>query len=254
MTHVSSGQQTHELGKSTCLHCHSSQALQGTVSFTSENCRKNSGLPAQPIAAVGLGTVARSIANHNKFWFAHSLEHNALSPYLHPARLTGIIATMVALSTIASLLSLHTIYAAATVHFPYEQEHLTVENINDILIERLPKQSRIQGTNFTDYLSQFLFYPIDVTGDHKTDVSYDLPGPHNCKIFPGDSSWPSTWSWAGLNLAALGGLIKPAPMSHVCYTNGTDGEDEAACASLAQKWNTARFMCVAAFPIRLNPY
>lgn len=161
---------------------------------------------------------------------------------------------MVALSTIVPLLLLHTIHAVAIAHFPYEQEHLAVENINDVLIERLPKQSRIQGTNFTDYLSQFLFSPIDVTGDHKTDVSYDLPGPHNCKIFPGDSSWPSTWSWAGLNLAALGGLIKPAPMAHVCYTNGTDGEDEAACASLEQKWNTARFMCVAAFPIRLNPY
>jgi len=161
---------------------------------------------------------------------------------------------MVLHSTIASLLSLHTIYAPAIAHFPYEQEHLTVENIKDTLIERLSKQSRIHGTNFTDYLSQFLFSRTGVTDDHKTDVSYDLPGPDNCKIFPGDSSWPSTWSWAGLDLATLGGLIKPAPMSHVCYTNGTDGEDEAACASLAQKWNTARFMCVAAFPIRLDPY
>ena len=157
---------------------------------------------------------------------------------------------MVVLTQIASLLSLHTVYAAALTRFPYEQDHLTAENIDHVLNERLPKQSRVHGTGSIDYLSQFSFSPIDVTDDHYTSVTYDLLGPDNCKVFPGDSKWPSTWSWTGLELATLGGLIKSAPMSQVCYTNGTDGVDEDACEALAQNWNTAIFMYVLVLPIR----
>ena len=144
----------------------------------------------------------------------------------------------------ASLLSFHTFYTAALTHFPYEQDHLTLENINDVLNERLPKQSRVHGTDVVEYLSQFLFSRIDVTSDHDTVINYDLPGPDNCKIFPGDPTWPSRRSWAGLELATLGGLIKSVPMSQVCYTNGTGGVDEPACATLADNWNTAKFMYV----------
>jgi len=159
---------------------------------------------------------------------------------------------MVALTLIAFILSLHVVYAAATTHFPYEQDHLTAESINDVLNERLPKQSRIQGTDVIDYLSQFLFSPLVVTNDHNTSVNYDLAEPDNCKVFPGDSNWPSTWSWTGLELVTLGGLIKSTPLSQVCYTNGTDGADEAACEALAQNWNTARFMFVAVTSIHPN--
>ena len=152
---------------------------------------------------------------------------------------------MVVPTAILSLFSLQTAFAAAVAHFPYEQDHLTLTNINDVLEERLPKQSRVHSADVVDYVSQFLFSPIDVTDDHNTSVSYDLPGPGNCKIFPGDSAWPSTWSWVGLELATLGGLIKAIPMSQVCYRNGTGSVDEAACADLAQNWNTAKFMYVS---------
>jgi hypothetical protein len=158
---------------------------------------------------------------------------------------------MVAVTQIASLLSLHTVYAAALTRFPYEQDHLTPESINDVLNKRLPKQSRVLGTDSIDYLSQFLFSPIDVTDDHNTSVTYDLPGPDNCKVFPGDPRWPSTWSWTGLELVTLGGLIKSAPMSQAYYTNGTDGVDEAACEALTQNWNTARFMYVSLLSMRM---
>jgi hypothetical protein len=135
-------------------------------------------------------------------------------------------------------------YIAAPTPGP-EKGHLTPENINDVLNERLPKQSRIQGTDVIDYLSQFLFAPIDVTDDHNTSVSYDLPGPDNCKVFPGDSTWPSSWSWAGLELDTLGGLIKSVPMSQVCDADGTGSADKAACAALAPNWDTAKFMYVS---------
>lgn len=161
---------------------------------------------------------------------------------------------MVVLTQIASLLSLHTVYAAALTHFPYEQDHLTAENIKHVLNERLPKQSRVHGTDSIDNLSQFLFSPVDVTDEHNTSVTYDLPGPDICKVFPGDSKWPSAWSWTGLELVTLGGLIKSAPMSQVCYTNGTDGVDEAACEALTQNWNTARFMYVSLLSMRMATF
>jgi hypothetical protein len=141
-------------------------------------------------------------------------------------------------------LALCAAYGATSTHFPCEQDHLTAENIDDVLSERLPKQSRIQGSDVIDYVSQFLFSPIDVTSDHNTSVDYHLLGPNNCKVFPGDREWPSIWSWSGLELATLGGLIKSTPTSQVCYSNGTDSVDDAACANLAENWNTAKFMSV----------
>lgn len=153
---------------------------------------------------------------------------------------------------LVSLLSICAARVASAASFPYEQDHLTAENINDVLSERLPKQSRIQGADVADYLSTFLFSSVDVTSDHSTEANYDLRGPDNCKIFPGDATWPSKWLWTGLKLATLGGLIQPMPMSHVCYANGTDGPDEAACDSLAEDWNTAKFMYALIVPIRFK--
>lgn len=136
--------------------------------------------------------------------------------------------------------------------FHYEEQHLTAGNITEVLNERLPKLSRIRGSDLTDYVSTFLFSPIDVTSDHNTEVNYDLQGPDNCKVFPGDANWPSRWLWTGLQLATLGGLIKPVPMSQICYVNGTSEVNEAACATLADDWNTARFMCVTEAPLPTN--
>lgn len=145
-------------------------------------------------------------------------------------------------AALLSLLSVCTAKFAAAARFPYEQEHLTAENIEDVLNDRLPKQSRIQGSDVVDYLSTFLFSPVDVTSAHDTEVDYDLQGPDGCKIFPGDVSWPSKWLWNGLELVTLGGLSKPVPLSSVCYANGTGEADDAACESLAENWNTAKFM------------
>lgn len=153
---------------------------------------------------------------------------------------------MVSRTALLSLLVAYTARVAAATLFPYEEEHLTAENIEDVLNERLPKQSRIQGgAEVAEFLSTVLFSSVDVTGDHNTKVDYDLQGPEGCKVFPGDASWPSRWLWSGLNLATLGGLVKPVPVSSVCYANSTGEVDEAACESLADNWNTAKFMCVS---------
>jgi hypothetical protein len=149
---------------------------------------------------------------------------------------------MVLHKTLASLLFVCSTPITAAAHFQYEAEHLTTKNINDTLNERLPKQSRIRGSDVVDYVSTFLFSSVDVTSDHQSEVTYDLEGPDNCKVFPGDDNWPSRWLWTGLDLVTLGGLNQPAPMSRVCYANSTGEVDDAACTSLAENWNTARFM------------
>ena len=152
---------------------------------------------------------------------------------------------MVLHKTVASLLFACSTRIAAAAHFQYEAEHLTFENINTTLNERLPKQSRIRGSDVVDYVSNFLFSSVDVTSDHQSEVTYDFRGPDNCKVFPGDVNCPSKWLWTGLDLVTLGGALnQPIPMSHVCYANGTGEVDEAACTSLAEEWNTARFMYV----------
>jgi hypothetical protein len=137
---------------------------------------------------------------------------------------------MVLHKTLASLLFVCSTPVTAAAHFQYEAEHLTTKNINDTLNERLPKQSRIRGSDVVDYVSTFLFSSVDVTSDHQSEV------------FPGDDNWPSRWLWTGLDLVTLGGLNQPAPMSRVCYANSTGEVDDAACTSLAENWNTARFM------------
>jgi len=153
---------------------------------------------------------------------------------------------MVSRTALLFLLVAFTTHVAAANFFPYEKEHLTAENIEEVLNDRLPKQSRILGgAEVAEFLSTFLFSSVDVTSDHNTKVDYDLQGSEGCKVFPGDVSWPSKWLWSGLKLATLGGLIKPVPVSSVCYANGTGEIDEAACESLAENWNTAKFMYVS---------
>lgn len=114
-----------------------------------------------------------------------------------------------------------------------QQDYLTDDTIGQILKKRLPKKAD---------QSAFLFAPTVVTEDHSLDVTYDLEGPDNCKVFPGDAQWPAQSLWANLKLATDGGLMQPVPMSHVCYANGTGSVDEDACQSLAENWNSARFM------------
>lgn len=132
--------------------------------------------------------------------------------------------------------------SAVAESFGYEQAHLTSENITQVLNERLPKQSRVRGSEALDYLSTFLISSTDVTKDHDLQPNYTLAGPNNCKVFPGDEKWPSKWLWNGLKLATLGGLIEPVPLSNVCYTNGTGEIDQDACDELTSSWNNARFM------------
>lgn len=52
-----------------------------------------------------------------------------------------------------------------------------------------------------------------------------------CKVYPGDSTWPSSSEWAQLNRTLGGALLKGVPAANICYSNGTRRYDEAACSS-----------------------
>ncbi len=56
----------------------------------------------------------------------------------------------------------------------------------------------------------------------------------NCRLLPGDPSWPSTREWAALNQTVNGRLIATQPVAHVCH--GTD-YNETACDVLKQNWD-----------------
>ena len=118
-------------------------------------------------------------------------------------------------------------------YFDYEKLHLTSAEVKAIQ----KKLSRTFGRKWSHYWNLFSFSPIDVTQDHNTPVDYTLPGPDNCKPFPGDAAWPSVREWQALNLVTGGALIKPVPQAHVCYSNGTGSVDEVACKTVSENWH-----------------
>ena len=83
---------------------------------------------------------------------------------------------------------------------------------------------------------------IDVTGSATTTPDYTLAGTDNCKIFPGDTQWPSDDDWEALDAATDGPLLKPLPQAHVCYSNGTGNPvDNATCQTLTDSWQDPYF-------------
>ncbi|KAL7619535.1 hypothetical protein AAE478_010075 [Parahypoxylon ruwenzoriense] len=53
-------------------------------------------------------------------------------------------------------------------------------------------------------------------GDEGEGQSLDADIPE-CKVFPGDSAWPSEREWASLNTTLGGVLLQPKPSAAVCY-------------------------------------
>lgn len=65
------------------------------------------------------------------------------------------------------------------------------------------------------------------------------PSQARCQVYPGDPSWPKPAAWKQLNMTLGGALIKGVPAASVCYFNGTDRHDEAACTKLAANWTNS---------------
>ena len=62
---------------------------------------------------------------------------------------------------------------------------------------------------------------------------------HACKAFPGNADWPHDDVWKALAVSLNGTLLKPAPVSSVCYNTTTYANYNAAsCTNITRGWAT----------------
>lgn len=122
----------------------------------------------------------------------------------------------------------------------FPADFLDDANTDAFLNEALSSSSAQSRSNLLDYLSTFTFDKTVVAQNTAKDVSYDLKGPDNCKVFPGDKAWPSDALWSGLKQVTLGAVESHKPMARVCYANDTGSVDEAACQALTSGWTDVR--------------
>ncbi|KAH8899141.1 hypothetical protein GQ53DRAFT_878520 [Thozetella sp. PMI_491] len=55
-------------------------------------------------------------------------------------------------------------------------------------------------------------------GDESAATAQDQTESAECRAFPGTADWPAEDEWQGLNTTLGGALLKPIPVSSVCYT------------------------------------
>lgn len=60
----------------------------------------------------------------------------------------------------------------------------------------------------------------------------------SCKVFPGDKSWPSSWTWDLLDILLGGALIKAVPIASPCYDN-FGNYDATLCEYVADQWTNS---------------
>jgi len=59
-----------------------------------------------------------------------------------------------------------------------------------------------------------------------------------CRVFPGDSDWPSADVWREFNTTLQGALIKAVPASSVCYKTEFNNYDVSRCNAVSGNWST----------------
>ena len=57
-----------------------------------------------------------------------------------------------------------------------------------------------------------------------------------CKVFPGDSNWPSPIVWKVFDLLSGGALIQTVPLAAPCYSNWAE-YNPAACEVITSQWS-----------------
>lgn len=86
-------------------------------------------------------------------------------------------------------------------------------------------------------------FAADVTsGCNTTTPNYTLPGPGNCKYFPGDAGWPSLTTWSALNHVTGGALLHPKPAAAPCYDENAGGANGTECQALTANWTSPYFL------------
>jgi hypothetical protein len=98
--------------------------------------------------------------------------------------------------------------------FAYEESPLTSSSL----------EHRLESLGIADYAGLFAF-------DNGTDVDPNRRMSGECKVFPGDTDWPSSTTWAVFDKLLDGALIKTTPIAAPCYQN-LGVYDAAKCAAL----------------------
>ncbi|EKG19817.1 hypothetical protein MPH_02886 [Macrophomina phaseolina MS6] len=66
----------------------------------------------------------------------------------------------------------------------------------------------------------------------------------SCKVFPGDSTWPSQNLWQFFQNKVGGRLIKTVPLAHDCYNTVWGEYNAAQCAYVSSNWNVSYLQSV----------
>lgn len=61
----------------------------------------------------------------------------------------------------------------------------------------------------------------------------------SCKVYPGDSAWPSTLIWDIFDILAGGALISTVPLAAPCYANWPANEDADKCLYITEDWTNS---------------
>lgn len=105
-------------------------------------------------------------------------------------------------------------------YFPSESAQLTT----DVL-------ANLTALNLTDvYAFQF----------GNTTTSASKRSSRECKVLPGDKSWPSTITWLVLDLLTGGALIEGRPSAAVCYKDWPE-YNAAKCAAVTTNWTSPEY-------------
>ena len=69
------------------------------------------------------------------------------------------------------------------------------------------------------------------------NTEFSVLADRKCRVFPGDSDWPSSDVWKQLNTTLNGALIKAVPASSACYKQTVFNDyDDSKCKILTDSW------------------
>lgn len=139
---------------------------------------------------------------------------------------TSTPANSASASTTASISSTLVPTAGVVPLFKYEEDQLTT--------------AKLQNLSKTD-AALFSFDSLDVTSRNSSySENHTLAGSGGeCKVFPGDVTWPAPSTWDLLRSLTGGALVHGVPAASVCYFNGTSIHNDTACALLASNWTNS---------------
>lgn len=80
-------------------------------------------------------------------------------------------------------------------------------------------------------------------GSNSSSSKLSLGDSGACKVFPGDSEWPSTSTWSLFDRLLGGALIETVPLASSCFSSWPE-YDSAQCNLVSNNWTDSNLQCV----------